>query len=160
MDFFPLAGHALLAKPGCACKQWGLSKEKGSFFLPLWGMDLTVTSSPIKFILTISPWLFKIVRFTLIIIALEISIWIPSKPWCEQRHCNEIKLDERLVYMRLFPYWLPCLYWDSDQLIQQVNGVLVPCCCSKQYRLLASHKLNLESREALTGKAGNPGGLN
>lgn len=88
----------------CVCV---LSKEKGSFFLPLWGMELGVTSSSIKIILSISPWLFKIVRFTLISIAREISIWIPAKPWCEQRHYNEIKLDERLVYMGLFPYWLP-----------------------------------------------------
>lgn len=76
--------------------------------LPLWGMELGVSSGPIKnafecFSLTLED------RFTLIIIALEINIWIPAKPCCEQRRCDEIKLDARLVYMSFFPYWLPHL---------------------------------------------------
>lgn len=95
---FFLAGHALLTGPGCTCRQWGA--KWGKVLLPPpamgeWSWEWAAVL--LKTILNISSCLFKIVGFTLLIIALEISIWIPSEPWCEQRHYNEIKLDERLV---------------------------------------------------------------
>lgn len=152
--YFFLAGHALLAGPGC--KQWEISKEKSSF-LPMWEMELGVPSALIKIILNVSPWLFEIFGFT------PVSGNKLSDPSWDLTWAETLKTNQTGWTFGLhgtFYILVPHLYWDSDTLIQCVNDYLVRCCSAKQFRALACHKLNPESREDLNGKEGDPDGLN
>lgn len=64
-----------------------------------------------------------------------------------------------MLYLGLFPCWLPCLYWDSEQLIQCVNENLVRCCHPKHYSALASCKQNFKPNEHLQGKTAGASGF-